>query len=132
MTAADFLNNDSVPLSILSDSSTTFDMVGWRLQHTPEKTRPAIDGVIQYLRDNGIEKIGVVGYCFGGKYAFDLAIENKVQVAMMAHPSGIDIATDLERAVKESQAGLIFNACEVDHTVCSLSLSLSTSSDEAE
>lgn len=52
-----------------------------------------------------------------GKYALDLATENKVMAAMMAHPSGIAMPHGLVNVYRKSKAALLFNACEIDQTV---------------
>lgn len=39
-------------------------------QIPPEKTLADIDAAIQYLREHGAHKVGVVGYCWGGTFAW--------------------------------------------------------------
>jgi len=53
------------------------------------------------------------GYCFGASYTFPLAIENKVKVAMIAHPSRA-IPGSLQDYFNSSRAPLLINSCEFD------------------
>lgn len=57
-----------------------------------------------------------VGYCFGGKYALELAIEKEVEGAVLNHPSLLDIPRDFQRLLESgSTAFLLINSCETDH-----------------
>lgn len=70
--------------------------------HTQYHTRPIIDKVINALKAGkfpGVGKvtsIGAVGYCFGARYVFDLAFDNVISSAAVAHPSLLEIPADLE------------------------------------
>jgi hypothetical protein len=110
-------------------------MAVWRVNHTEAHTRKPLDAVIKELSSRGITKLYAAGYCFGsvpslspsqptdkqsmfrGKYAVDLAIENKVVSAMLAHPSGIVVPTSLESLLQNSKTPLLIHACEFDKTV---------------
>jgi len=45
---------------------------------------------------------------------FDLAFENIIKVAATAHPSLLQVPSDLEKFAATSQAPLLINAAEVD------------------
>jgi hypothetical protein len=69
--------------------------------------------VLAALKGEGVIKIGATGYCFGGalndpcieagmthpvqgRYVFDLALENLIDVAAVSHPSLLKSPEDLE------------------------------------
>lgn len=43
----------------------------------------------------GAKRIGVAGYCWGGKYSVLLGANDKVQAIVSAHPSGITMPRDI-------------------------------------
>ncbi|CEQ41123.1 SPOSA6832_02792, partial [Sporobolomyces salmonicolor] len=113
---ADYLNKDAVPARVMSDRSG-WDMDAWRPRHGPADTRPPLDKVLKWLKEiKGVKKIGVSGYCFGGKYSLDLAIENAVDASVISHPGGIKLPGDLDKLLEVSSVPVLFNACETDRT----------------
>ena len=91
----DILNGDPLPADALGPTST-FDVAAWFAKHSPDQTRPPIDKVVDALKGEGVKKFAAVGYCFGGRYVFDLAFENVIQVAAVSHPSLLKVPEDLE------------------------------------
>ncbi|KAG2063789.1 alpha/beta-hydrolase [Suillus decipiens] len=110
--AVDYFNGDSLPLDVLN--STSFDLRAWFANHGNQQTRPPLDKVIAMLKEEGVTKFGATGYCFGGRYTFDLAFENIIQCSVVSHPSLLKIPDDLEAYLTKSQAPLLINSCEVD------------------
>lgn len=57
--------------------------------HDPAATDPIVAAAVTYLRDTlGVKRIGVTGYCFGGRYALRAVGGKKgADVAFAAHPS---------------------------------------------
>ncbi|KAG2144593.1 dienelactone hydrolase [Suillus clintonianus] len=110
--AVDYFNGDSLPADAMN--SDTFDLKKWVANHGAEQTRPPLDKVIAALKEEGVTKFGVTGYCFGGRYAFDLAFENVIQCTVVSHPSALKIPEDLETYFSKSQAPLLINSCEID------------------
>jgi dienelactone hydrolase len=88
--APDFLNGDSVPPYAMNNPA--FSVKEWVQKHLPDVTRPPIDNVIAALKEQGIQKFAVTGYCFGGKYALDIGTENIANVVVIAHPSQVKVA----------------------------------------
>lgn len=65
-----------------------FNTTAFLAKHTPVETDPIIAKTIDHLRTLGIKKIGLTGYCFGGRYAFRFVAPNKGgDAAFTAHPS---------------------------------------------
>lgn len=64
-----------------------------------EQTRPGLDKTIEYAKKQGVKRFAAVGYCFGARYVFDLAYENKLAVGAVSHPSLIQ-PEDLEKMAK--------------------------------
>jgi hypothetical protein len=94
----------------------TFNWQAWFQKHTPAQTSPPLDKVIKALEEQGVVAIGATGYCFGGactahrcsqnnnldhellpgRYVFHLAFDNKIKVAVVSHPTLLEIPGDLE------------------------------------
>jgi dienelactone hydrolase len=75
-----------------------FDIMEWLQKsgpsggHTYKQTDPIVEAVIQDMKTNqGVKKIGAVGYCFGAKYVARFMTGGKgVDVGYMAHPSFVE------------------------------------------
>lgn len=49
------------------------DLGAWLPKHQTGAVDPVVEKTIKYIRETlGVEKIGAVGYCFGGKVCFVL------------------------------------------------------------
>ncbi|KAK7027270.1 hypothetical protein VNI00_015359 [Paramarasmius palmivorus] len=116
--APDYFDGDAVPEGLLikhgANEPLNPDIVLWLSRHTQEQTRPILDKVINALKEQGTKEFGATGYCFGGRYVFDLAIDNVIKAGAASHPSLLQIPADLEKYVKTSQTPLLINSCEVD------------------
>ncbi|KAF9459319.1 dienelactone hydrolase endo-1,3,1,4-beta-D-glucanase [Collybia nuda] len=111
--APDYFNDDPAPPTALSPGDT-WDISKWFPNHGPEQTRPVLDKVINALKEQKVTAFGATGYCFGGRYVFDLSFENIIQVAVVSHPSLLQIPADLEKLKETSKAPLLINSCTVD------------------
>ncbi|KAJ7441958.1 dienelactone hydrolase endo-1,3,1,4-beta-D-glucanase [Mycena galericulata] len=109
----DYLNGDPVPPDALN-SGSNFDLMKWLVPHGAPESRPPIDKVVAALKADGVTSIGAVGFCFGGRWVFDLAFENLISAAATAHPSQIKVPADLEKYVAVSKAPLLLNTCTID------------------
>ncbi|KAE9401669.1 dienelactone hydrolase endo-1,3,1,4-beta-D-glucanase [Gymnopus androsaceus JB14] len=109
----DYFNGDGAPADALS-SGSTFDRMEWLKRHGPENTRPPLDKVVQGLKAKGVTSFGILGYCFGGRYAFDLAFDGVPKVVMVAHPAMLKSPEDLEMYFTKSSAPLLINSCTDD------------------
>jgi len=109
----DYLNGDPIPVDALS-GNTGFDLQAWLKTHGQSDARPPLDKVVAGLREQGVTDLGATGYCLGGRYVFDLAFDNVIKAAVVAHPSFLQIPSDLEKYAVTSSAPLLINACEVD------------------
>ncbi|EAU90115.1 dienelactone hydrolase [Coprinopsis cinerea okayama7 len=109
----DYLNGDPIPADGLNPGST-FDLMKWLASHGKEQTRPPLDKVINALKEQGVKTFGAVGYCFGGRYVFDLAFENIISVAVANHPTFVQAPEDIEKYLTLSKAPLLINSCEFD------------------
>ncbi|XP_006462982.1 hypothetical protein AGABI2DRAFT_186783 [Agaricus bisporus var. bisporus H97] len=109
----DFLNGDAISDEML-DEYGKFDIPKWLLDHTAGHTRPPLNKVIAWLKEQGFREFGAVGFCFGARYVFHLAFEDAIKVAVVSHPSLIKVPDDLERYRKEAKAPLLINSCTID------------------
>ncbi|KAK3682213.1 dienelactone hydrolase [Podospora appendiculata] len=66
-----------------------FNTSAFLAKHGPDVTDPIVATSIDYLRTTlGVKRIGVTGYCFGGRYAFrSIAPGKGGDAAFAAHPS---------------------------------------------
>jgi len=108
----DYLNDDPIPADALNDGK--FDLMGWLSKHGSDVTRPLLDKVIAGLKEQGITTFAATGYCFGGRYVWDLALENVIKVGATSHPSLIKVPEDLEKLVATSKVPLLINSAEID------------------
>ncbi|KAJ7435159.1 hypothetical protein B0H11DRAFT_1756473, partial [Mycena galericulata] len=91
-----------------------FDFGKWFATHGTADTRPLLDNVVAALKADAATTFGAVGYCFGGRYIFDLAFDNVIVAAATSHPSLLQIPADLEKYVATSKAPLLINSCTTD------------------
>ncbi|EPS29102.1 hypothetical protein PDE_04051 [Penicillium oxalicum 114-2] len=86
----DLFHGDPIPLNRPAD----FDLMAWLKGppgHLPPRVEPVVKAVLAEMKTKlGCEKIGAVGYCFGGKYAIRLLNDAQVDAAYVAHPSFVD------------------------------------------
>ena len=78
---------------------TKYIMMPFRNRNMGRSSFPEIQKAIQYLRkERGIEKIGLIGYCFGGKVVIAECLNqsNDVNAFAVAHPSALK-AEDIEK-----------------------------------
>ncbi|KAF5340516.1 hypothetical protein D9757_014872 [Collybiopsis confluens] len=83
-------------------------------KHGQDVTRPIIDKVIAGLKAEGVTKFSATGFCFGGRYVFDLAFENVISASIANHPSLLKSPDDLEKYFSTSRSPLLLNTCTVD------------------
>ncbi|KAF8626702.1 hypothetical protein AX15_004726 [Amanita polypyramis BW_CC] len=111
----DYYDGDPVPESILTSPQNFATVVrDWLTRHGQEQTRPHLDNVINALKEQGVTRFAATGYCFGGRYIFDLAFDQIIDVAVTSHPSLLKIPDDLEKYTSIAKAPLLINTCAVD------------------
>lgn len=101
----DILEGDPVP-------TTHGDLAPWLAKHNLERTKPIVDRFMKSLREEmGANLfIGVIGYCFGAKYAIQqIASDGYADNAAVAHPSFVTI-----EEVEAIKKPLLISAAEVD------------------
>ena len=115
--------------------------ISWIRRHGDAVSLPIIHKFCDALRspEFGITRLGVQGYCWGGRYALILAASGHADAFLAAHPSGIKVPAEVEpvqrpgcfilakgdaafgdaavrrtRAILEAKAGLQFDFKEYD------------------
>ncbi len=90
----DILNDDGMAFDALNSVTSTpqlFEIVGpWLKNHGDETVTPSIDAVLKSLKAEG-KKVGLVGFCFGGKYAVQYGATDLCSAVVACHPSFIDV-----------------------------------------
>ncbi|KAJ5671921.1 hypothetical protein N7507_001048 [Penicillium longicatenatum] len=83
----DMFNGDSVPLN----RPEGFNIMDWVKNHSPIQTEPIIDMMLKEMRESlGCQRIGGVGYCFGGKYVCRYLRPGQLDVGYIAHPTMLE------------------------------------------
>ncbi|KAI2847922.1 hypothetical protein CBS147343_7684 [Aspergillus niger] len=84
----DLFHGDPVPV----EREGNFDVMAWLQNHLPPVTDPVIDRTIRYMRqEQGCQRIGGVGYCYGGKYVARYLKPGLLDVGYMAHPTHVEV-----------------------------------------
>ncbi|KAI8454246.1 Alpha/Beta hydrolase protein [Phakopsora pachyrhizi] len=91
-----------------------FSLPDWLKGHGPELVIPKIEKVINHLKSNGTNQFAAIGFCFGGKYIFRYAQENKIKVGAVSHPSLLKNPEDIKDLLEKSNVPMLINSCEVD------------------
>ncbi|KAJ3408806.1 hypothetical protein HDV05_004755 [Chytridiales sp. JEL 0842] len=72
----------------------------WLSKHYDSNTLPVVDAVLDDLKTGEWKagKVGVVGYCFGGRYAIlkGSKADERVDAVVGAHPSNVSVPKDIE------------------------------------
>nr|ASN74467.1 dienelactone hydrolase [Glaciozyma antarctica] len=108
----DYLAGDALHKDALNDG--TFDLMGWLGKHPQSVTRPYLDALIAGLKEQGVKEFAATGYCYGGRYVFDLALDHIIKVAIVSHPSLLSVPEDLEKLKSVGTIPFLWNTCETD------------------
>lgn len=76
----------------VEEQEAGLNLTEWRALHPQSDIEAVINSTIQYARNElGIEKVGGVGYCFGGKYVGRWLKGDKtgLDIGFVAHPSNL-------------------------------------------
>ncbi|OJZ86999.1 hypothetical protein ASPFODRAFT_188892 [Aspergillus luchuensis CBS 106.47] len=80
----DLFHGDPIPV----DHGPDFDIMGWYNQHLPDKVDPIVNAILGEMRTTlGCQRVGAVGYCFGGKYVCRYLKAGKLNAGFIAHPT---------------------------------------------
>ncbi|KAJ7784343.1 alpha/beta-hydrolase, partial [Mycena metata] len=104
--APDYLNGDALP--------TDGNVTAWAVNHGEAQTTPPLLAVISALKSRGVKQIATTGYCFGGLYTTRLIQNNTITVGTMAHPSSLNVPTDLELVKAQSHVPIEINNAELE------------------
>ncbi|KAF2134287.1 alpha/beta-hydrolase [Dothidotthia symphoricarpi CBS 119687] len=117
----DVHNGDSLPIDFLQvvepplpvresqtvvEKATATAKVGatlgpWLISHREAVSKPIIDDFLAAIRQRSdTQKVGAIGFCWGGRYAILAAHSDVVDAAVACHPSLVAIPADFEPVVK--------------------------------
>lgn len=84
----DLFHGDPIPV----DHGPDFDIMGWYNQHLPDKVDPIVNAILGEMRTTlGCQRVGAVGYCFGGKYVCRYLKAGKLNAGFVAHPTMVTV-----------------------------------------
>ena len=106
------LFQECAPQSAFTPGSD-FNIGVWFSRNGVDYSEPRVRKVLAALKESGVTKVGVTGYCYGARLVFDLAFAGQIKVAGASHPSLLELA-DFERYAKEVNIPLLINSCETD------------------
>jgi len=110
----DILNDDPVPVEEME--SGKFDLGKWFGNHGGSQTIPPVDTTVEGLKQQGFKTFAASGFCFGAKYVAHLAFEKQIKVAIMNHPSLLEVPTEIKK-LKDLNISILWNFCEFDHMI---------------
>lgn len=86
----DIWKGDNVPLS-WPNTDESFNLGQWMGKHGVETVLPIAEEAIKALREEqGVKKLGGVGYCLGAKYVCRFMAEGKgIDAGYFAHPTAV-------------------------------------------
>lgn len=90
------------------------DFKAWLEKHASEKTRPVVDQFLgNFRKEHPKAFLGVIGHCFGAKYAIQQIseVDGLADVAAVAHPSFVSVE-EVEAIAKDKP--LLISAAETD------------------
>jgi len=83
-----------------STAKTATTLPPWLAKHREGVSKPLISSFISAVRAiPGTEKIGAIGFCWGGRYAI-LAAHGEVDAAYACHPSLVAVPGDFDPVIK--------------------------------
>ncbi|KAH9998000.1 dienelactone hydrolase endo-1,3,1,4-beta-D-glucanase [Russula vinacea] len=112
LVAPDLFEGDPAPPDALTG---TFDLPTWLGKHSAEHTRKRVRKVIENLKGKDITVYGATGYCYGARLVFDLAFDNVIHAAVVAHPALLE-PKDFDTYIEKSKVPILINSCEEDNT----------------
>lgn len=99
----DILHGNNMGFESLSNVKSLpemFEILGpWLQNHGQDTVLPILDALFAELRSKK-QKIGLVGFCFGGRESFYYAATDKVDAVCTMHPSLINLPDDAEKVRK--------------------------------
>lgn len=107
-------------------------LTDWLVINGIHYSEPRVRKVVAGLKDSGVTRLAIAGYCYGARSALNLAFENLVDVVVATHPSFVKVPEDFEVGdlgsyrysrisqensqtyLEKSKAPILFNCCEID------------------
>jgi len=109
-----YLATEPVSMDLLKDLSlmATYNWGKFIGENNKDLLYPTIVSFAKHLKEkDGVSKLGVVAFCFGGWAALQLSRDNLVDAVAVAHPSLVNFPTDVENIQHPS----LFLCAEVDN-----------------
>ena len=78
------------------DPGVEFDLGAWFVGNGIDYSQPRAQKVLAALKESGVTKVGVVGYCYGARIGFNLAFENAITGLAVSHPSLLKVPDDID------------------------------------
>ncbi len=114
----DLFNGDAVPMAMAEGPQ--LNLTEWRARHPTWQIDQIIEQTIVYMRSLGINRIGAVGYCLGGKHVPRFMAPGKgIDLGFIAHPANLTsdeiqaISGPISIAAGGKLAALLFTMFEI-------------------
>ncbi|KAI0049329.1 alpha/beta-hydrolase [Auriscalpium vulgare] len=112
--APDLFDEDPIAFDAPTDAGgIPLNLMTWLGNHPPAHAGEIARRLIIGLKEQGVTRFGTTGYCYGARPVFDFALENLVSVAVVSHPTFVEVV-DLNNYAEKSKAPLLINSCEID------------------
>ncbi|GAA5934780.1 hypothetical protein JCM1841_005044 [Sporobolomyces salmonicolor] len=111
--APDLFNGEAIDMEAMHGGKV--DLPAWLSTHGADVTRPVAEKVIAALKAQGVTRFAATGYCYGARLVADFVLNDTIQVAIVAHPSLLQVPEDLEALNKKSTPFLWHNALKDYH-----------------
>jgi dienelactone hydrolase len=85
----DLFNNDPVPMTMTEGPQ--LNLTSWFARHPTWQIDRVVEQTLLYMQTQlGVERIGAVGYCLGGKHVARFMADGKgIELGFVAHPANL-------------------------------------------
>ncbi|RMZ89825.1 hypothetical protein DV736_g2955, partial [Chaetothyriales sp. CBS 134916] len=90
----DLFDADPMPVVKPEGWDASRGLADFQIRHHPGTVEPILEAVMEWMQRSeaegglgGVQSLGAVGYCFGGRYIFRMLADRKIDAGVVNHPS---------------------------------------------